>query len=107
MSRMPSKYKNVRIERDKIKFDSQRECSRYIDLKMMLRAGRISALKVHPWFDLIVNGVNVGAYEGDFSYVTKTGAKVVEDVKGVRTAVYRLKKRLMLAIHGIDVVEVK
>lgn len=51
----------------------------------------------------------IGFYEADFAYEVYGGhgAAVVEDVKGVKTPVYRLKKKLMLAIYGVDVVEVQ
>jgi hypothetical protein len=55
-------------------------------------------------FRLIVGGVLVCRYRADFVYV-ESGARVVEDVKGFRTVVYKLKRRLMLACHGIEIKE--
>jgi len=57
---------------------------------------------------LIVKGVKVGVYEGDFGY-WQNGLYFVEDVKSPytrRQPLYRLKKRLMLALYAIEIVEV-
>ena len=74
----------------------------------MQRAGLISDLELQPRFALVVNGIKVGTYVADFSYVDKERGHVVEDVKSpaTRTNVFLLKKRLMLACHGIDVSEI-
>lgn len=63
---------------------------------------------LQPKYTLIVNGKNCGFYKADFLYTLKdTGAAVVVDVKGVRTPVYRLKKKLVEAIYGIEITEIK
>ena len=100
------KYGNVRVTVDGHNFDSKREARRYGELKLLQKAGKISALEVHPRYDIHVNDEKVCAYVADFAYKTFDG-KVVEDVKGVRTAIYRLKKKLMFAVHGIAIAEVK
>ncbi len=52
------------------------------------------------------NQQRIGFYKADFRYeVTATGERVIEDVKGVRTAVYRLKKKLVKALYGIEIIE--
>jgi hypothetical protein len=86
------------------------ECKRCNELHAMVNAGLISDLDAHPQprYDLKVNDVKVCAYLADFRYTdNETGEQVVEDVKGYRTDVYRLKKKLMLACHGIEVEEVR
>ena len=45
-------------------------------------------------------------YIADFTYITKDGKFVVEDTKGIRTDVYRIKRKLMLQVHGIQIREV-
>jgi len=58
-------------------------------------------------YPLVVNGVQVCEYRADFVYFDRAkGAVSVVDVKGYRTAEYRIKKALMLAVHGIAIVEV-
>lgn len=101
-----SKYGNVRTEVAGIAFSSKREARRYQELRLYEKAGQISGLELQPRFDLSVNGVKVCTYVADFRYRTADGKTVVEDAKGVKTAVYRLKKKLMIAIYEIEVEEV-
>lgn len=101
-----SKYHARRCEIDGIKFDSLREGTRYGELKLAQIAGSISGLRIHVPYDIAFNGVKVCRYVADFVYINMaTGREIVEDVKGVRTAVYRLKKKLMRACHGIEILE--
>ena len=104
---MASKYGNKRTEVDNFIFASKREARRYQELIVLQRAGLIRDLELQPDYPLIVNGVRVGIYRGDFRYVDcVTGQKILEDAKGVRTAVYQLKKKLVKAIYNIDIIEV-
>lgn len=86
-------------------FDSQKEGERYRHLKAEQLAGRIGGLRCQVRFAIRVNGVRVCAYVADFVYV-RGSVRIVEDVKGLRTAVYKLKARLMKAAHGIEIHEV-
>ena len=102
------KYKNVKTILDGISFDSRKESARYADLKLMQKAGEISDLTLQPKFDIVINGVKVCSYVADFSY-TENGVKVVEDVKSEMTRklpTYRLKNKLMRAVHGIAIREI-
>ena len=85
-------------------FDSKLEARRWGELKMLERGGAISCLQRQVSFDLVVNGHQVCSYRSDFVYVIQTtGERVVEDAKGVLTPEFRLKAKLMEAIHGIVV----
>lgn len=86
-------------------FDSKKEGERYRHLKAEQLAGRIGGLRCQVRFPLRVNGVMVARYCADFVYV-RGSERIVEDVKGMRTAVYKLKRNLMRAVHGIDIHEV-
>lgn len=102
-----TKYNAVPTEVDGIRFDSKKEAKRYQDLKLLQRAGEISNLvcdKAILTWKLAVNGFPVCKYEADFSYIEK-GHAVIEDCKGMKTAMYRLKKKLMFAIYGIQIRE--
>ena len=71
---------------------------------MLERAGEISELSLQPKFDLIINGCKIGFYKADFKY-EENGKVVIEDVKGMLTPVYKLKKKMMKAIYNIDIFE--
>ena len=86
-----NKYGNRTVRADGFTFDSQAEHRRYQALRLMERAGIIKDLDVHRRF-LLHAGIR---YECDFSYI-EDGKLVAEDVKGVETAVFRLKKKLFL-----------
>lgn len=118
------KYHNRKTQVDGITFDSQKEARRFIELRSLLRAGRIRSLKLQPQFTLqesylTPEGERVRAlrYVADFSYERPTEPdqngyihwiKVVEDVKShaTRTAQYEIKRKLMLERFGIAVEEV-
>lgn len=93
------KYGNRKTIIDGIKFDSKAEAERYKELRIMERAGIITDLKCQPKFQLIPTFVKDGktfrgiTYIADFRY-TQDGRTVVEDVKGYKTEVYKLKRKL-------------
>jgi Protein of unknown function (DUF1064) len=104
---MSNKYRAVRTTIDGITFDSKREAARYLELRTLERAGLITNLQRPKPYQLTVNGVKIGRYKPDFTYV-ENGAEVVEDVKSPATKKardYVLRKKLMLAIHGIEIRE--
>ena len=104
---MPNKYKNVEQIVDGIKFQSRREATRYAELMLLQRSGLIQNLRLQVPFELIPKqqGERAVKYIADFVY-DENGETIVEDVKGVRTDVYKIKKKLMLKVHGIRVKEV-
>lgn len=106
---MATKYHNRKTLYNGIQFDSQKEKSRYQELILLERAGFIQDLELQPRYDLVVNGQKLGFYRGDFRYKdVATGRSVVEDVKSpiTKTPVYQLKKKLVYALYGIEIVEV-
>ena len=106
-----SKYGNVPLRCHKDLFHhSKVEAKRCNDLHMLQKGRLIRDLEAHPQprFDLVVNDVKVCSYLADFRYFDiQRDCEVVEDVKGVATEVYKLKKKLMLACLGIEVEEVR
>lgn len=102
---MRRKYGNKKVTIDGMTFDSIKEAKRYGELKILQRKGEISGLGCQPRFDLFVNGERICFYRADFDYM-QCGKRVVEDVKGVKTPVYQLKKRLMKACLGITITEI-
>ena len=106
-------------------FDSRKEAKRYNELLIRLKAGEISDLRLQVKYVLIPaqyepdtvgkrGGIKKGklierecAYWADFVY-TENGKTIVEDVKSpiTRTPVYKVKKKLLLYVHGIRISEV-
>jgi Protein of unknown function (DUF1064) len=99
------KYGNTPTTQDGYKFDSKLEAHRYGELKLLLAAGMITDLKLQTRWDLQVNGSHVAYYFSDFDYLDD-GKRVVEDAKAVWTPVYSLKKKMLKAQYGIDIVEI-
>ncbi len=101
-----SKYKNKRVEHGDHWHASQREMRRCAELQYRVMAGEIRDLTQQPRYPMIVNGVKVCTYIADFRYIDSQGRLWVEDAKGFLTPEYKLKKKLMKAVHGIDITEV-
>jgi hypothetical protein len=99
-----SKYNAIRTTIDGITFDSRAEGRRYQELRLLASAGEIADIELQPKYPLVVNGVNCGHYKADFRYKV-AGVLIVEDVKGVKTPVYQLKKKLVKALYGIEILE--
>lgn len=99
-----SKYNAVRSEVDGRKFASRKEANRYQELCLLQYAGKIDDLTCQVKLSCTVNGVKVCDYIADFVYL-ENGAKVYEDVKGYKTPLYRLKKKLVHACLGIELRE--
>ncbi len=103
----PNKYRAKKLIVRGIRFASKREAARYLALLYDQEQDRISGLELQPAFKCVVKDVKICVYRADFAYVDKaTGNLVIEDVKGVRTAVYKLKKRLVKALFGYEIREV-
>lgn len=103
---MVSKYRNVKVEVDNIVFDSKREALRYSELKMLLRCGTIKDLELQPVYELAVNGRRIGEYRADFRYKALDGKQAIEDSKGMRTPLYKWKKKHCEAQYNIRIIEV-
>jgi len=114
-----SKYRAVPTEIDGVRFASKKEAKRYQELRLLERAGHVRDLQLQPsWtFSVAGNAVLIRSegfpngrklkYQADFQYFdVKAGKVTVEDVKGMRTDVYKIKRALMEACHGIIVREV-
>lgn len=119
--RRRNKYGNTRVG----KYQSKRERDRAVILKLLEKQGLIKDLKEQVRFELIpsqrgmVNGITKGkrvikegvveqpiTYYADFTYTdVKSGEFVVEDTKGFRTEVYKIKRKLMLYMHNIKIKE--
>lgn len=108
------KYGNTKVVDGGITFDSKAEHKRWQYLVLLQKAREISDLKLQVPFELIPPQVapsgkkeRATVYIADFAYVTSAGARIVEDVKGAVTPEFRLKRKLMLHVHGIEVQEIR
>lgn len=100
-----SKYRAQPVIVDGHRFASKREAARYGELKLLMRGGAIRGLKLQEPFEIAINGVKCFTYKADFSY-TENGKKIVEDVKGFKTPIYRLKKKCVEAAYKIQIQEI-
>ena len=117
-----NKYRNKKIVQNGIEFASKKEARRYCELSLLEKAGAITNLQTQVKYVLIPaqreadiigkrGAVKPGklierecAYIADFVYF-ENGKWVVEDTKGYRTKEYKIKKKLMLYVHGIRIRE--
>ena len=117
-----SKYGAKKQEYNGMMFDSKKELKRYLELEMLEKAGEIQDLQRQVKYVLIPTqrepdeigkrgGVKKGqviekecSYVADFVY-TENGQTVVEDTKGFKTEAYKIKRKLMLWVHGIKIRE--
>ena len=106
---MSNKYgaKKIKDPATGFVFDSKAEFIRWCELRILERAGKISDLQRQVKYELIPKqkGERACTYLADFVYKDSDGNTVVEDTKGVKTDAYRIKKKLMLFVHGIRIKE--
>lgn len=104
-----SKYKGIPTEtRDGQKFQSHHEANYYNTLLLRKAAREVVDFERQVRFEIVVNGVFICEYYLDFRVVFPDGHVEHVDTKSeaTLTPVYRLKKKLMLAVHGIELIEV-
>lgn len=117
-----SKYGNRKVVRDGIKFDSEREAARFVELKVLRAMGNIRDLRLQANFTLVegyttIEGKRIKpmVYRADFTYERATEPdrngtvywlREVEDAKGTKTKDYLLKKKLMQDKYNITIREV-
>ena len=127
---MGNKFNAKKIVFNGITFDSKKECERYKELKLLEAKGVIKDLELQKKFILIPKQVleyeetlksgkvktktmtleREVTYVADFYYKDKDDKEVIEDVKGCKFGaaynIYVLKRKLMLYIHGIRIIEI-
>lgn len=101
------KYGAIRTAVDNLSFASRAEAARYQELTLLLQMQSIKQLRLQTKWPLIVNGITIGAYVSDFDYLdADTETLTVEDVKGMRTPLYKLKRKHFEAQYGIKITEI-
>lgn len=97
-----NKFRAIRTEIDGISFASKKEAKRYVELKLLEKNKQIFDLELQPKFPMIINGIKVCNYIADFKYKKIVAGKltlVIEDTKGVKTDVFKLKAKLFKACY--------
>lgn len=89
-------------------FPSKAEAMRFAELNLFQNNGLISELKLQPKYPIIINGVKVCEYRGDFLYLNKEGKEILEDVKGTHNEsaldpVFKLKRKMVMAAYGKEI----
>lgn len=112
-----SKYNVVTASRrtmDGIVFASKMEMDRYSQLKLMEKGSLIRDLQLQPRFELLPAFERNGRhflpinYVGDFAYYDcETKKRVVEEVKGVETEVWKIKRKLFHFKHNMELRVIK
>ncbi len=99
-----NKYRNKKVIVDGKEFDSIQESKRYKELKLLLKAGKISNLELQPRFLLQESFRKNGKifrkieYIADFQYI-ENEKTIVEDVKGMQTDVFKLKHKIFEKVY--------
>ena len=114
MVRSHQKYRNEKVEEGDKKFDSKAEHKRWQYLDALEKAGEITDLRMQVPFELIPaqvapdgRKIRPTSYIADFIYTANDGSLVCEDVKGYATPEWRIKRKLMLQVHGVWVREIR
>jgi hypothetical protein len=113
--RRSQKYGNQKVLDKGITFDSKAEHKRWQYLVLLERAKEIRELRLQVPFELIPAQVTPSGkkerptvYLADFTYIdAHTGKTIVEDVKGAVTPEFRIKRKLLLWIHGVEIKEIR
>lgn len=100
-----SKYRNLLVFIDGVRFASKSEAARYQELRLLEKAGEIRDLELQPRYELQPpftdrDGKRWRAiyYVSDFEY-WEGEQGVAEEVKGFETAVWRMKRKMMIYRH--------
>jgi Protein of unknown function (DUF1064) len=96
------KFNAIRSECDGFKFASKKERKRYLELKMLREANEVFFFQMQTPFHL-TGGVK---YLCDFQVYWKNGDITFEDVKGMRTPMYILKKKQVEQLYPITITEI-
>ena len=114
VDRSRNKYGNVKTEINGVVYDSKKEARRALELEQLEKAGKIRFLKrqqkfvLQPSFFFFGKTIREISYVADFVY-EEDGKTVIEDVKSPATrnnAVYKLKKKMLMYTHKIEIREV-
>lgn len=96
------KFKAKPTTIDSISFASKKEAARYTQLKLLQTSGKVLFFLMQVPFHL-TGGVK---YVCDFVVFWQDGEVTIEDVKGVKTDLYKLKKKQVEELYPIKITEI-
>lgn len=99
------KYGNVKVTVDGRTFDSKHEARVYEELKLLKAGGIVEEFECQAEYPLVVNGAKICTYVADFVVNFADGREEVWDAKGFRTKEYIIKKKMLKALYGHEIVE--
>lgn len=103
-----SKYRNKKTEFNGVMYASRLEAEYAALLAVRLKAGEIDYLETQKRFDAVINGKKCFAYIADFYFFDKVANRWrIVDVKGFETDVFKLKRKVIEALHGNEIELVK
>lgn len=100
-----SKYNAQKTTYNGVVFDSKAEAKRAQEIDWIIASGEVLRVEYQPRFDIVVNEKKIGFYKADFKVYYSDGRVEIEDVKGMKTPIYKIKKKLVEALYGIDILE--
>lgn len=104
MNKSGNKYKAIKTEYNGVLYASKAEAKRAMELDLMEKDYLITDVQRQPKFPIVINGKTVFTYIADFSYFDEEKKQfIVEDVKGMRTPMFNLKKKCVEAQYGITI----
>lgn len=101
-----TKYRNIKTTYNGIKFDSKKEANYCFELDMRKKAGEVISYEMQVPFQVVLNEKKICKYILDFMVLLKDGSIEYVDVKGMKTTVYRIKKKLVEAQFNLKIKEV-
>lgn len=103
-----NKYRNTPVVVDGVRFQSKREAEYYAELKLREKAGEVYEVEMQRPFAIVINGQLVCTYKSDFHFYDAIAERRrVVDTKGYATPEFKLKKKLMKAVLGLEIEVVK
>lgn len=103
---MKSKYNNIKTIYNGIKYDSKKEAEYAKILDLRIKANDIISYQRQVKLSIVVNGVKICNYIADFVVQNNDNLETVIDVKGYKTSIYKLKKKLVEAIYDLKITEI-
>ena len=103
----PHKYGAIPTVINGIRFASKAEARRYQELALLEKNHLITNLELQPSYQISINNKKICRYIADFRYTTPDGVEHIEDVKGIETPMFKLKRKLMKACLDLEIEIVK